>query len=153
VIVNKPTAQAGLDIVNVRIVSNNLLGITFMNDTASPITPTASEAYNVLPLAGLDALNSEIMYGMNMGTIGAIGAGLVITGGSTTLTGLLATDVINSISRPTAQAAATNAAYPALAIPTADTLTPTSPASARAQPRPRRRSTASRRHASIRRRR
>lgn len=45
--VNKPTAQAGLGIVGVRVSSAGNIGITFANTTASPITPTASEVYQV----------------------------------------------------------------------------------------------------------
>lgn len=47
VVVNKPTAQAGLGIVGARISANNTLAITFSNNTASPITPTAGETYNI----------------------------------------------------------------------------------------------------------
>lgn len=121
--VNKPTNQAGLDIMGCRVVANNVLGITFGNVTAAPITPTAAELYNVYALAGLDALNNEVSYGFNVGTVGAIGAGVVITGGSTTLTGLLATDAVTGIFKPTPQAAATNVATPIYGIPTANTLT------------------------------
>src|SRR5205823_6146927 len=45
VVVNKPTAQAGLDIVGYRVVQDGVLGITFGNATATPITPTAAESY------------------------------------------------------------------------------------------------------------
>lgn len=48
VVVNKPSAQAGLGIVGVRVSAANTLAITFGNFTASPITPTASEVYKVL---------------------------------------------------------------------------------------------------------
>lgn len=41
----KPTAQAGLGIVGVRIPSAGNVAITFSNNTAAPITPTASETY------------------------------------------------------------------------------------------------------------
>jgi hypothetical protein len=44
--VNKPTAQAGLDIVGVRAVATTAC-ITFTNATAAPITPTAAESYTV----------------------------------------------------------------------------------------------------------
>lgn len=121
--VSKAAAQAGLDIVGCRVVSNNLLGITYCNVTSSPITPTAAEAYLIGALAGLDAIGNEIMYGFNVGTVGSIGAGVVASGGSTTLTGLLATDVVAGIFKPTAQLAATNNAIPAYGIPTANTLT------------------------------
>lgn len=121
--VSKPTSQAGLDIVGVRVVSDDTLGITFTNLTASPITPTAAESYTILMLAGLDAVNNEVSYGFNVGTVGAIGAGVVVSAGSTTLTGLLATDMVTGLFDPTAQAAATNAAFPVKGIPTANTLT------------------------------
>lgn len=45
VIVNKPTAQAGLGIVGARVIDATHIGITFMNDTAAGITPTAAEVY------------------------------------------------------------------------------------------------------------
>lgn len=43
--VTKPTTQAGLGIVGHRISAANTLAITFSNNTASPITPTASQTY------------------------------------------------------------------------------------------------------------
>lgn len=46
--VNKPTAQAGLGIANYRVSAVNTLAITFSNNTASPITPTASQNYIVV---------------------------------------------------------------------------------------------------------
>lgn len=46
VYVNKPTAQAGLGIVGARVTSTaDQLAITFSNNTAGSITPTASEGY------------------------------------------------------------------------------------------------------------
>lgn len=121
--VQKPTAQAGLDIGGCRVVSNNVLGITFINATAAPVTPTASEVYIVVALPGLDAFNNDVLYGMNVGTVGAIGPGTVVTGGSTTLTGVLATDTVAGVMKPTLQAAATNAAIPFGAVLTANTCT------------------------------
>lgn len=121
--VSKPTAQAGLDIVGCRVVSNNVLGITFANPTAAAILPTAAETYIVNALYGLDALNNTVTFGFNVGTVGAIGPGIVITGGSTTLTGILASDVTLAVFKPTAQAAATNAAAALYGIPTTNTLT------------------------------
>lgn len=121
--VTKPTAQAGLDIGGVRVVSNNVLGITYFNLTSASITPTSAEAYTIAALPGLDAVNNEIYYGMNMGTISAISAGIVVSGGSTTLTGLLATDIVQPIIKPTPQSAAANATFPVFSIPTANTLT------------------------------
>lgn len=45
VAVSKPTAQAGLGIVGWRVSAANTVGVTFSNNTASPITPTASQVY------------------------------------------------------------------------------------------------------------
>lgn len=45
VVVNKPTVQAGLGIVDARVVSPGNIGITFANFTAATITPTAGESY------------------------------------------------------------------------------------------------------------
>ncbi len=50
VIVNKPTSQAGLGIVGVRVTAADTLGITYSNNTGSPITPTASEVYPVIAI-------------------------------------------------------------------------------------------------------
>lgn len=47
VFVNKPTSQAGLGIAGVRVSAANTIAVTFVNATASPITPTASETYQV----------------------------------------------------------------------------------------------------------
>jgi hypothetical protein len=48
VLVNKPTAQAGLGIVGSRVSAANTLAITFSNNTAASITPTAAQTYLVL---------------------------------------------------------------------------------------------------------
>jgi hypothetical protein len=48
VLVQKPTAQAGLGIVGSRVSAANTLAITFDNPTAAGITPTAGEIYIIL---------------------------------------------------------------------------------------------------------
>jgi hypothetical protein len=48
VLVNKPTTQAGLGIVGSRVSAANTLAITFSNNTAASITPTAAQVYLVL---------------------------------------------------------------------------------------------------------
>ena len=45
--VNKPSAQAGMGIVNSRVSAASTLAITFSNNTASPIVPTANEVYSL----------------------------------------------------------------------------------------------------------
>lgn len=43
---SKPAAQAGLGIVGERVSAANQVGVTFSNNTAAAITPTASEIYS-----------------------------------------------------------------------------------------------------------
>lgn len=45
VAVSKPSAQAGIGICGARIASATQIGITFNNNTAGGITPTAGEVY------------------------------------------------------------------------------------------------------------
>lgn len=47
VMVCKPTAQAGLGIVGVRVSAADTLAITFSNNTAAPIVPTAGQIYKI----------------------------------------------------------------------------------------------------------
>jgi len=48
----KPTAQAGLGVVNARVSAANTLAITFSNNTGSSITPTAAETYIIGVIRG-----------------------------------------------------------------------------------------------------
>lgn len=43
--VSKPTAQAGIGIVGYRVSAADTIGITFSNNTAGGLTPTASQVY------------------------------------------------------------------------------------------------------------
>jgi hypothetical protein len=45
VLVNKPSQQTGLAIVGARVISATSIGITFQNNTAAAILPTAGEIY------------------------------------------------------------------------------------------------------------
>ena len=125
--VMKPTAQAGLDIVGMRAVSNNVVGITFANLTAATITPTAAESYTIAPLQALDAHNNFMVFTLNGGAVGAVAAGVTATGGTTACAGVLATDVpIGPPVAPTGAnngGAATNATSPAFSILTSNTMT------------------------------
>ena len=59
VIVNKPTAQAGLGWGNVRASAANQVGITVHNLSAGFLTPTASEVYTVVGLKGFSPLTAS----------------------------------------------------------------------------------------------
>lgn len=55
-IINKPTAQAGLGMGNARVTGQNSIGVTFSNftqGTGATITPTASQSYGVVVLRNL----------------------------------------------------------------------------------------------------
>ena len=43
--VRKPTAQTGMSVTQGRVVSEGTVGVSFLNATGAPITPTASETY------------------------------------------------------------------------------------------------------------
>ena len=101
--VSKPTSQNGLDIVGCRVVSANLLGITYANMQATTaIVPTAGESYTVFSLGGLDAHGPLITAQTDVGAIAA-GTGTTTTEAGITLTGLAVTDIIVGVSKPTAQ--------------------------------------------------
>jgi hypothetical protein len=119
--VMKPTAQTGLDIGGCRAVSNNVVGITYVNVTSAAITPTSAETYTFTSLNGLDAINNDLFYGFNIGTSGSQTTGLVVASGNTALNGLATTDMITGIYKPTAQAAA-SAGIPFAVISAANTL-------------------------------
>lgn len=132
----KPTAQAGLDIMGCRAVSNNVLGITFGNVTAAALTPTAAQTYQVMCLGGLDAVNNEMEAQINIASALAAGVATVTTSeiAGLTITGLATTDSVKGVSKDTQQAGLGIAGYRVsaantLAIawvnPTAATLTPT----------------------------
>lgn len=98
-IVNKPTSQAGLDIVNVRVAGNNQLGIAFMNNTNATITPTAAESYAMFSTGGISAHGNEVIFQI-------AGAPVSLPAGITTeyllpVTGLAIGDVVKGISKPT----------------------------------------------------
>lgn len=46
--VTKPTEQAGLGIVQLRVSANNTATVVFSNNTAAPIVPTAAQTYTFL---------------------------------------------------------------------------------------------------------
>lgn len=133
VAVNKAANQAGLGIGNVRVVANNLVGITYFNETAAPITPTAGETYTFAAVNGINAMSNVFTIGVNVGTLAAV---LTITTAEQTVAvaGLLASDVIMGVSKPTAQAGLGIAGYRVSSAgnigitfvnPTAGSITPT----------------------------
>ena len=125
--VMKPTSQAGLDIVGVRVAGNNQIGVTFANVTAATITPTASESYTFQSLSSLDAHNNFMLFTLNGGAVGAIAVGTAATAGNTVFTGALATDMpCGPAIAPTGAnngGAATNSSAPAFTIMTTNAMT------------------------------
>lgn len=60
VIVNKPSAQAGLAVATARVSASNTIQVTFANDTAAAITPTATETYFVTAIPAT-MLNTAVL--------------------------------------------------------------------------------------------
>lgn len=104
VVVNKPTSQPGLDILGARVVSNNLLGITFGNVTSGALTPTAAEAYTVVCLGGLTAASGMTAYQVTTASVISAGVTAAATGAyNLTLTNAATTDQFISWQKPTNQ--------------------------------------------------
>lgn len=129
----KPTAQAGLDIMGERVVSNNVLGITFGNVTAAAVTPTAAETYTVMCLGGLDAVNNEMVAQMNPGNQSTTVATITTAEQNYVITGLAVSDTVKGVSK-TPYVGAGIAGYRVVSAgllgitfvnPTAATVTPT----------------------------
>jgi hypothetical protein len=102
-IVSKPTTQAGLDIMGCRVVSNNLVGITFGNVTAATITPTAGEAYSVFSVGGMDATNNELLIQANLNPTALI-TNIGVTTINVVVSTIAASDTVTGVQKPTAQA-------------------------------------------------
>lgn len=63
VFVNKPSSQPGLSIGGARVSAANTLAITFVNNTANTITPTAGEIYTIGNFPGTTpAAGSSVAY-------------------------------------------------------------------------------------------
>lgn len=101
--VSKPTNQLGLDIAGCRVVSNNVLGVSFINATAGPLTPTAGETYTVICLGGIDAMNNDVLYQVSAGATATIASSTTVTA-AITLSNLAVGDMVVGIQKPTGQA-------------------------------------------------
>lgn len=93
VYVVKPTDQLGLGIVNSRVVSNNTLGISFINNLTTAITPTSAEAYQIVATNGLFATNNmmvaKVVLSAASGTVATISG---VTTRTIAVTGFAVTD-------------------------------------------------------------
>lgn len=96
----KPTFQSYLGVVGMRVAANNTVGLSFMNLSSAPVTPTASELYQYVALNGLVA-DSNIMVAM----INTSAAPVTVTAGglntvTMTVTGMsVSTDFPLGVSR------------------------------------------------------
>lgn len=78
VVVNKPTAQAGLGIVGARVSAAGTLAITFGNFTGSGITPTAAETYLVAVFRGAGVAGGTPILGIALSQAQAAGDRIVV---------------------------------------------------------------------------
>lgn len=132
--VNKPTAQAGLDIAGVRVAGNNQVGVTYVNVTAGVLTPTAAEVYTFFSSLGLDAIDNSLMLVANVTLTPATVATITTADVTLTSANVNADDTVIGVQKPTLQAglgvvASRVSAASTLKVtfvnPTAGTLTPT----------------------------
>jgi hypothetical protein len=101
VVVNKPTAQAGLVVLQARASAASTLAITYANVTAATITPTAGESY--LIFAAGEVQIAPIMKGTTAALVPASVANGTTAEQTFTVSGLIAgTPVI--VNKPTLQA-------------------------------------------------
>ncbi len=104
VYVSKPLNQAGLDVVGYRVVGNNVLGITYANVTSGTLTPTASEAYTVVCLGGINATHGMMSYQVTFGSVASVGVTAATTGAyNLTLSNVALTDQFQGAFKPTNQ--------------------------------------------------
>lgn len=102
--VSKAAVQAGLDVLEARVVSNNLLGIKFINVTTGTLTPTAAEAYTVVSLGGIDPAGNLLTYQVTFGSVASVGVTAATTGAyNVTITNMAVTDAFLGASKPTNQ--------------------------------------------------
>jgi hypothetical protein len=100
--VSKATSQPGLDIAGCRVVSNNLLGVSFMNVTAGPLTPTAAQVYTIISLGGIDANSNDVLYQVTAGTVASVVSSITMSA-AITLSNLAVNDIVVGVSKPTFQ--------------------------------------------------
>lgn len=104
-IVNKPTAQTGIGISNVRVVSAGQVAITYANlvpTATTSVTPTA-ETYSFAFLPTLAPASQALVYKVAVATTSV--AATTTTDQTSTITGILANDTIAGVSKPSYQAA------------------------------------------------
>ncbi len=131
--VNKPTLDAGIGIGGCRVVSDNVIAITYFNNTTGPLTPTA-QTYSMVAVSNLIPISKTFAANINVGTVGAA-ATITTTEATFSLNGLVSgTDFIVGVHKPTFQAgimagegrvAGNNSLGVAYVNPTAGGLTPT----------------------------
>ncbi len=128
----KPTAQAGLGIGGCRVVGANTIAINYFNNTSSAITPNA-ETYTMVATNEMAARSKIFIANVCGGTISSVGT---ITSAEATLSlnGLLTTDTVVGVQKPTFQAGllvgagrvgGANSARVSFVNPTAAGITPT----------------------------
>jgi hypothetical protein len=108
--VSKATSQPGLDIAGCRVVSNNLLGVSFMNVTAGPLTPTAAQVYTIISLGGIDANSNDVLYQVTAGTVASVVSSTTMSA-AITLSNLAVNDIVVGVSKPTFQAGVSSAPH------------------------------------------
>lgn len=120
--VQKPTTTLNIGVAGARVVSNNLLGVTYLNTSTAAITPP-TENYLVTALNGLAAQNNVVVYGVNVGSVNPVTATttgtFVVTENTFTVSGVGAQDIAVGVQKPTLQGQLT---VPSVRITTANAI-------------------------------
>ena len=127
----KPSCDAGVAISNVRISGKNKIAIQYVNPTAAAVTPT-SEAYKIICLNDIPSISNLTSYGVPFTGLASV-ASITTAEQSVTISGLLATDIMVGVQKPSLNAGlaatggrcAANAMYVTFVNPSAAAVTPT----------------------------
>lgn len=100
--IQKPTEQVGIGIVGMRAVTNNTIGITFINQSTTAITPTAAEVYQYVALSSMNATNNQLLLQAVTPSMRTI-TGPTVTTVTISVTGMAITDQCLAVGKPTPQ--------------------------------------------------
>jgi hypothetical protein len=102
--VMKPTRQAFLDVVGCRVVSPNVVGITFMNLSTAPTTPTAGEQYTYYSVGAIGMMDNQVSIQAPLTNSAAV-ASTALTELIMAVSSITTQDTVYGFSKPTFQSA------------------------------------------------
>lgn len=100
--IQKPTEQLGLGICGMRVVTNNAIAITYINNLTTAITPTATEVYQYASLANIQANNNQLVLQAVTPVLRTI-TGATVTTLTISVTGMAVSDQLLAVGKPNPQ--------------------------------------------------